>query len=206
MRRRDGSNTFVGLETFITTGAQVRYACPKSHWLRKAPTCSGCDQRFHLFRWRHNCRVCGDMICGECSWTVYLVNAKSNVGRACYACSRASSVAEAPRKSTKVAEPVVKRPTCPSFLDSLRATEWMDSERPLGSYRGKSSACVMCKKSFVGGDAVVSLPCHDVFHKHCIGAHLALHDQCPTCAHALPRDMAYIRSFFTFKAPYVPPP
>ncbi|OQR84120.1 hypothetical protein ACHHYP_13860 [Achlya hypogyna] len=209
MRRRDGSNTFVGLESFITTGAQVRYACPKSQWASKKlqRACTGCDRAFHLFRWRHHCRVCGDLICNECSWTVYLVNVKGNVGRACYSCSRASSYVEEPRRTTW-SKPHIKRPTCPSFVDSLTATTWIDSQKSVySSTRSVMSSgsswkqihCIVCQRGFCNGDAVTKLPCNDTFHKVCLEPYLANHAECPACHCALPRDMAYIRSFFTFK-------
>ncbi|OQR99502.1 hypothetical protein THRCLA_21827 [Thraustotheca clavata] len=195
---RYASDTHIGLENFITTGAQVRRACSKSQW-SKSRTCSGCDRPFHLFRWRHNCYVCGDVICGECSWTVYLVNTRSNVGRACYPCSRSSSCSNK-RSSDKSKRTLVKRSTCPSILDSQTPTEWIDLDESIHSETSEQVKCTMCQKEMVTGDAIATLPCKEAFHLKCLTHHLTLHDNSMPCHTDLSRDMAYIRNFFTFKS------
>lgn len=39
------------------------------HWMRdkEATQCQECHKEFGSFRWRHHCRYCGKLVCGDCS-------------------------------------------------------------------------------------------------------------------------------------------
>ncbi|KDO19387.1 hypothetical protein SPRG_15128 [Saprolegnia parasitica CBS 223.65] len=111
-------------DNYLVSDVRVQLACPKEAWVPDAARqrCIHCSRPFSLFRRRHHCRVCGDVLCGACSWTVYLVNTASNVGRACFGCSRAHRVSETTIASRSGDD--VGRPTCPNFVDALPVTSF----------------------------------------------------------------------------------
>ncbi|OQR97223.1 hypothetical protein ACHHYP_12331 [Achlya hypogyna] len=167
-------------------GVQVRQACPRSQWVRDRDrrTCKGCAKGFTLTRRRHHCRVCGDIVCGGCTTTVYLTNTTSNVGRACLACTSP----ETPRGA-----PALPRPTWRLCRSELEATPWHET---LAVWHPE---CAICLESFVApSDLVLRLPCNHAFHDKCARQWLASHDNCPLCRQLLPQDRTASLSFISF--------
>ncbi|EQC38971.1 hypothetical protein SDRG_03925 [Saprolegnia diclina VS20] len=177
-------------DNYLVSDVRVQRACPKETWVPDAARqrCIHCTRPFSLFRRRHHCRVCGDVLCGACSWTVYLVNTTSNVGRACFHCSRALRISATASRSGDD----VGRPTCPNFVDALLVTSYD------GAGAESMLACAKCNGPFADGTQWTQLPCGDAFHANCLRPWLAAHDACPRCHDALPPDMDYIRKLFAF--------
>ncbi|OQS00168.1 hypothetical protein THRCLA_06173 [Thraustotheca clavata] len=187
------------MESFVGGGTQIRSACARSNWIpdRARAQCTGCGKGFSFVRRRHHCRVCGDIVCGKCSRTVYLVNTRSNVGRSCPSCADVTMSARTlAMHNDLIAEPpnnLDKRATCPRFLASLESHSWHDF------HECWNKDCVVCLESFTNEDThLVELPCHHVFHRSCLFPWLTSHDECPLCRYKLPRDMATFYRFFSF--------
>jgi hypothetical protein len=75
---------------------RLRLACPRHHWIpdKARKYCYCCSRAFHtIFRRKHHCRMCGDIVCGKCSRTkVTLYNTLiTRVERACNSCIHHSS-------------------------------------------------------------------------------------------------------------------
>ncbi|EQC28588.1 hypothetical protein SDRG_13664 [Saprolegnia diclina VS20] len=184
--------------SFIGRGTQIRSACARAMWVpdRARTQCTGCGKGFSLLRRRHHCRVCGDIVCGKCSQTVYLINTRSNVGRSCPSCADATlSARTLAMHNDLILEPpshLEKRATCPRFLDALPTLPYASAHDSCWN-----KDCAVCLEAFRGDTKVVQLPCHHVFHRACLFPWLASHDECPLCRHKLPRDMTSFQRFFS---------
>ncbi|OQR97101.1 hypothetical protein ACHHYP_12709 [Achlya hypogyna] len=186
--------------SMVGRGTQIRSACARSRWVpdRARACCVGCSKGFSLLRRRHHCRVCGEIVCGKCSQTVYLVNTASNVGRSCPSCADATMSARTLAMHNElIAEPpnlLDSRATCPRFLHALPDQSYAALHR--GCW---NKDCAVCLEAFQATESgLVQLPCHHVFHRACLFPWLASHDECPLCRHKLPRDMSSFRRFLSF--------
>jgi hypothetical protein len=102
-------------------GMEHSSLCLKSHWVPKSSrdTCSNCKRGFGVFHAKHNCRLCGEVVCGACSNKRILFQKKSV--RSCDHCVNQSvdSIARFNRRSSEssadssddAAEPQPRRPT-----------------------------------------------------------------------------------------------
>ena len=60
---------------------------------------------------------------------------------------------------------------------------------------GGGETCAVCFEPVPLGAPALGLPCSHVFHQACAAPWIEQHNTCPTCRHALPRDLATGRSF-----------
>ncbi|OQR95590.1 hypothetical protein THRCLA_22110 [Thraustotheca clavata] len=72
------------LTVHVSALALPEYYIKDSHRER----CPMCQRRFHLFRRRHHCRLCGEVACHECTQFVTLVlpGSGSSSARSCCRC------------------------------------------------------------------------------------------------------------------------
>lgn len=74
-------------------GLLVDFPLDKTQWSKNASRCQQCDVKFHLFNWKHHCRMCGKTICQRCSQ-------EFRGERVCYVCKHLVSAVDNPdRKS-----------------------------------------------------------------------------------------------------------
>ncbi|OQR84537.1 hypothetical protein ACHHYP_13277 [Achlya hypogyna] len=164
----------------------TRSACPRDRWVPDGarPNCSCCGKAFTLYRRRHHCRVCGDLVCAKCTARVYLRSpgAAKTLGKSCVACA----IVTDSHDLLDLAAAMEKRPTCPMFVDLLPSRKWKDVHK-----EEAHAACAICLEDYRGLDGLTRLPCHHSFHTRCITPWLATNDECPMCRYSLPRDVAY---------------
>jgi len=68
-------------------------AMPRQEWKPddSATGCNGCGQNFNAFRWRHHCRRCGELFCGNCTTATHEFSSSDGAGgveilRVCVPC------------------------------------------------------------------------------------------------------------------------
>lgn len=67
-------------------GLEANALCHRSHWVPKSTrsTCARCERPFRLWTKKHHCRLCGDVVCRNCSTQRILIQKKTL--RSCDAC------------------------------------------------------------------------------------------------------------------------
>ncbi|KDO33971.1 hypothetical protein SPRG_01247 [Saprolegnia parasitica CBS 223.65] len=161
----------------------VRAACPRTQWVPDGAraSCIGCAKAFYLLRRRHHCRVCGDIVCGRCRRTVYLLNTTSNVGHACPGCASAPEMEAMTRSMER-----------PPATKALGATTW-------GDLQVAATECAICIEPYRDvRELVAQLPCKHVFHTRCIDPWLAGHDACPLCRRHVSLRLEVMRQYLSF--------
>ena len=83
---RHNSSTMFRRGSAQIVGVEAESLCLKSHWVPKSMRagCSNCKRSFRVFSAKHNCRLCGEVVCGPCSTRRVLFQKKSV--RACDEC------------------------------------------------------------------------------------------------------------------------
>ncbi|OQS04751.1 hypothetical protein THRCLA_20803 [Thraustotheca clavata] len=169
------------------TVTRTRTACPRTSWVptNARRSCNCCGKSFSVLRWRHRCRVCGDIVCSKCSVEVVLRNEVTQVGKSCVVCA----ITPDSNEYLDLAAAMQRRPTCPMFVDLLPSMKWKDVARE--HRKNGNCGCTICLDDYKGLDNIMQLPCHHTYHTKCITRWLETNDECPVCRYSLPRDVSF---------------
>ncbi|KAJ0396047.1 hypothetical protein P43SY_008321 [Pythium insidiosum] len=99
-----------------TVGMQHDALCRKDQWVPRSArhSCSNCKRDFGLLQPKHHCRLCGEVVCGQCSSKRIVFNRKSV--RSCDECVN-TTVCSLPRELNLTASAVSEASDVSSSAD-----------------------------------------------------------------------------------------
>ncbi|GLE01678.1 hypothetical protein PINS_up010512 [Pythium insidiosum] len=118
-------------------GMQHDALCRKDQWVPRSArhNCSNCKREFGLLQPKHHCRLCGEIVCGQCSTKRIVFNRKSV--RSCDECVNAT-VCSLPRDFKLTASAISEASDVSSCAD------FELDERPASTNQRRDSVATVC--------------------------------------------------------------